>query len=81
MSTFEGVMHMQGLFVKLCNQASDLILTVHCEEPACAERALSMPRLFMKVRVMHALKVSNIAHQSGGKGVKRNRKVLKLSHA
>ena len=31
---------MKGLFVKLCNQASDLILTVHCEEPACAERAL-----------------------------------------
>ena len=39
-----------------------------------------MARLYMKVRIMHALKVSNSVNENCARGVKRNKKVLKLNH-
>ena len=41
----------------------------------------SMTYLYMKVRLMHALKVSNVVTQRNVAGVKRNRKLLKLNHS
>ena len=79
-SVFECVVHVQGIHVKLCNQVVKFVQTVHCGQTACAERASSMTRLYMQVRIKHALKVSNTMNESCANGVKRNRKVLKLNH-
>ena len=80
MSIFEFVMHMQGIHIELCNQVVEFVQAVHCGQAACAERASSMTRLYMKVRIKHALKVSNTMNESCARGVERNRKVLKLNH-
>ena len=57
-------MHMPGIHAKSCNQVIEFVRAVHCGKAACAERASSMSRLYMKVRIMHALKVSNTMNDS-----------------
>ena len=71
---------MQGIHVNLCNEIVEFVQAVHCGQAACAVRACSIARLYMKVRIMHAMRVSNTRNESCDRGVRRNRKVFKLNH-
>ena len=74
--TFPHRMHMNGLLQRLSGSAKDCLKL--CDKSEFQERSFSMVKLFMKVRLHHALKMSNIERKvSTGK---RNRKVLKLMH-
>ena len=50
-----------------------------CKQEKCSVRIRSMVKLYMKVRIHHALKMSNM-NNSENKSGKHNRKMLKLSH-
>ena len=49
---------------------------VECHTIECQQKLVSVARLFMKVRIFHAIKSSNAANACTH--VKRNRKVMKL---
>ena len=69
-------MHMNGLLQRLSGSPKYCLKL--CDKSEFQERSFSMVKLFMKVRLHHALKMSNIERKvSTGK---RNRKVLKLMH-
>jgi hypothetical protein len=75
-STFEWVIHMPFIVNRLCNSSEEILQMVSCEH--CQDKARAMARLFMRVRVFHALKVNNL--ENSAKSLKRNRKMLKLAH-
>ena len=80
---FPSVMHTAGVMLKLNTNASRYLKECKletCGDKGCDDRLQSTVNLFMKTRVHHALRMSNIENQAGGKGVKRNRKLLKLKH-
>ncbi len=77
-STFEWIIYMPSLLARLCNSAKVLYPGCLCTDKTCKENLGRMVKLFMKVRVFHALKTSNLANST--KASRKNRKVLKLSH-
>ena len=81
MADFESLMHMHGVLARLCQHAEVLAKDLHCDDEVCASKVKSMTYLYMKVRLMHALKVSNVVTERNVAGVKRNRKLLKLNHS
>ena len=77
---FEGVMHLRGVLRRLCVNAEEVPVCnswMLCNEKHCVAKVQSMMALYMKVRVHHALKMSNKEDKNKGK---RNRKYLKLAH-
>ena len=51
----------------------------HVNKKKCSVRIRSMVKLYLKVRIHHALKMSNM-NNSGNKSGKCNREMLKHSH-
>ena len=75
---FEGVMHLKGVIRRLCLNAEDVCQSwLLCTDKDCFKKVQGMMFLYMKVRVHHALKMSNSEDKNKGK---RNRKYLKLAH-
>ena len=74
---FSHIVHMEKVLLRLVRYAEP-----HCEgtetcgDIACKQKLVSAARLYMKVRIFHAIKTSN-ANNACAHG-KRNRKVLKL---
>ena len=71
---------MQFILAKLAKSAEEYCSFLTCTQPKCQQRIHIMAIIFMKVRLMHALKRSN-AQNVKEKSGKRNRKMLKLTHA
>ena len=76
---FEGIVHMPFLLTRLCKSAEEYCQFLTCTEIKCKLRVKNMVKLYIKVRIFHALKRSN-AYNTEDKSVKRNRKILKLRH-
>ena len=76
---FEGIVHMPFHLTRLCKSADEYCQFLTCTEIKCKLRVQNMVKLYMKVRIFHALKHSN-AHNFEDKSIKHNRKILKLRH-
>ena len=76
---FEGIIHMSFVLNRLCKSAEEYCKFLSCKQEKCSVRIRSMVKLYMKVRIHHALKMSNM-NNSENKSGKRNRKMLKCSH-
>ena len=75
---FGVVMHMDNLLETLCKSTQKEVLLVHkCDNKNCLMRFYDSVKLYMTVRIHHALKISNIGMTYGHK---RNQKMLKLCH-
>ena len=76
---FAAVMQMTGVMRRLYKNMDGLSDGVlHCMNSSCLAKLCAMTKLYIKVRLHHALKWSNRQHKiTGGK---RNCKMLKLSH-
>ena len=71
-------MYQDDLLKTLCINAEKEMLHVHqCGKSACLTRLQQQVKLYMTIRIHHAIKISNIGMSSGHK---RNRKMLKLCH-
>ena len=78
-ATFEYITHMPSVLERLCKCADKYCSFLGCQANECSLRLKHMVKLYMKVRIFHALKKSNTQNVEA-KGLKRNRKMLKLSH-
>ena len=78
-TTFEYITHMPSVLGRLCKCADKYCSFLDCQANECLMRLKGMVKLYMKVRIFHALKKSNTQNVET-KGLKRNRKMLKLSH-
>ena len=78
-ATFEQIIYMPFLLARLCKSADEECQFLNCKELKCLQRLKSMLKLYMKVRMHHALKRNNVQIVDD-RSVKRNRKILKLSH-
>ena len=78
-ATFEYITHMPSVLDRLCKYADKYCSFLDCQANECLMRLKGMVKLYMKVRIVHALKKSNTQNVET-KGLKRNRKMLKLSH-
>jgi hypothetical protein len=77
---FDAVKYMSGVLVRLCKNVEHTGKDfLECDSSACNAKLYAMMKLYLKVRLFHALKTSNRSNKSK-KGVKRNRKMLKLQH-
>ncbi len=52
---------------------------LECQNTNCQIKLYEMIKLYFKVKMFHALKISNRENKNK-KGVKRNRKLMKLKH-
>lgn len=77
---FDAVKHMTGVLARLYRNIietkTDYLI---CNSDECHIKFTAMVKLYIRVRMFHALKMSNRANKNK-KGVKRNRKLLKLQH-
>ena len=76
---FEQIIYMLYILTRLCKSVEEYCQCVTCENLQCSIRLKNMTKLYMKVRFFHALKQIN-AKNCEEKGIKCNRKMLKLSH-
>ena len=67
------------ILATLCKSADREVRFRNCVKDSCILKLQAMIKLYMKVRIRHAIKMSN-AQIGEDKTVKRNRKMLKLSH-
>ena len=75
---FGGIMYEKAVLKTLCTHAGDEIpQLINCGNVHCTMRLHKYVRLYMTVRIHHAIKISNIGMSSG---YRRNRKMLKLCH-
>ena len=75
---FGGEIYEKDLLKTLCSNAGNEISHIHkCGNVHCFARLREYVKLYMTVRIHHAIKISNIGMFSG---YKRNRKMLKLCH-
>ena len=75
---FGGIVHTKGVLQTLCRSNDEEIKKFYkCGNAVCLERIHQYVKLYMTVRIHHALKTCNIGHTHGHK---RNRKMLKLCH-
>ena len=74
-----AVMHMEGVMRRLFkNMSKSLGKMLECNKEECSVKLRGMIWLYLKVRLHHALRISNRQHKiTGGK---RNRKMMKLMH-
>ena len=74
-----AVMHMEGVMRRLFkNVSKSLGKMLECNKEECSVKLRGMILLYLKVRLHHALRISNRQHKiTGGK---RNRKIMKLMH-
>ena len=73
---FDGIMHQNDLFKTLCKTVEKDITELHkCSITQCLHRLHKYVKLYITVRIHHALKISNIGMKYGHK---RNRKMLRL---
>lgn len=73
-------MHLPGVLESLVKNTQKEIETFEkCDNPTCKLRVRYMTKLYMKVKLHHTLKMSNISNYFSA-GCKRNRKILKLIH-
>ena len=61
---------------RLCKSAEEYCKFLSCKQEKCSVRIRSMVKLYMKVRIHHALKMNNMDN-SENKSEKHNRKMLK----
>ena len=74
---FSHIVHMEKVLLRLVCYAEPYCEgTETCGDIACKQKLVSAARLYMKVRIFHAIKTSN-ANNACAHG-KRNRKILKL---
>ena len=75
---FGGVMYEKDVLKTLCMHAcGEIPQMIQCRNASCTTRLHEYVKLYMKIRIHHAIKISNIGMASGHK---RNRKMLKLCH-
>ena len=75
---FGGIMYEKDVLKTLCEHASSEIpQLIKCGNVHCTIRLHEYVKLYMTIRIHHAIKMSNIGMSSGHK---RNRKMLKLCH-
>ena len=77
---FDTVKYMNSILVRLCKNSEDIGKHfLKCKSLQCNTKLYAMIKLYLKVRMFHALKTSNLENKNK-KGVKRNRKLLNLQH-
>ena len=76
---FEGIIYMLFVLNRLCKSAEEHSEFLSCKQKKCSVRIRSVVKLYIKVRIHHVLKMSNM-NTSENKSGKHNRKMLKLSH-
>ena len=52
----EGIIHKPHILARLCKCADDFYTFLKCKEVKCSMQLKSMVKLYMKVRIFHALK-------------------------
>ena len=76
---FETVVHSPGVMMRLCKNAEFLFERfVTCNSPKCVSKVQNLVKMYMKLRMFFALKLSNRENRKAG--TKRNRKMIKLQH-
>ena len=78
-ATFYKVIYTSFVLVQLSKSGDEYCQFLKCQSIKCSLRLKSMIKLYMKVRLFHALKQSNIPNVEDKSG-KHNRKMLKISH-
>ena len=78
-SSFEQIIYMPFILTQLCKLADEECQFFTCQEMKCILKVKNMVKLYMKVRMHHGLKRSNMQNVED-KGTKRKRKMVKLSH-
>ena len=78
-ASFEQIIYMPFILTQLCKTADEECQFLTCQEMKCILKVKNMVKLYMKVRIHHALKRSNMQNVED-KGTKRKRKMVKLSH-
>ena len=75
---FGGIMYEKDVLKTLCEHGCDEIpQLIKCGNVHCTIRLHEYVKLYMTIRIHHAIKISNICMSSGHK---RNRKMFKLCH-
>ena len=75
---FGGIMYEKDVLKKLCEHGcGEIPQLIKCGNVHCTIRLHEYVKLYMTIRIHHAIKISNICMSSGHK---RNRKMLKLCH-
>ena len=62
-ASFEQIIYMPFILTWLCKTADEECQFLTCSEMKCTVRVKSMIKLYMKVRMHHALKKSNIQNE------------------
>ena len=75
----EGIIHMPPVLARLCKGTDDFCTFLKCKEVQCSLQLKSMVKVYMKVQIFHALKISNVQINQEKMG-KCNGKMLKLSY-
>ena len=78
-TVFDNIIYMSYILTRLCKNAEDCCRFLTCSNPKCIATLHQIVKLYMKLRIFHALKQSNIRNVEDKSG-KRNRKMLKISH-
>ena len=78
-AVFDSIIYMSSVLTRLCKNAEDCCKFLTCSNTKCIATLHQMVKLYMKLRIFHALKQSNIQNTEDKSG-KRNRKMLKISH-
>ena len=78
---FDAVKCMTGVLARthknILSTGDDFL---NCDKPACKIKLNAMMKLYIRVRLYHALKTANRRNKSNKPGVKRNRKLMILQH-
>ena len=77
-NSFRILLHSHGILNKMCTNATYLCKGwLLCNEELCMKKVVGMARLYLRLRIHFACKLSNTEDKNCGK---RNRKYLKLSY-
>ena len=76
---FRSIIGTPGIMATLCKSTDREVRFLNCVKDSCILKLQAMIKLYMKVRIHHAIKMSD-AQIGEDKTVKQNRKMLKLSH-
>ena len=78
-SVFDSIIYMSFVLTRLCKNAEDSCKFLTCSNAKCIATLHQIVKSYMKLRIFHALKQSNIQNTEDKSG-KQNRKMLKISH-
>ena len=77
---FDTVKFLDGILERLMTNVKDVQKDfLECQNTNCQIKLHEMIKLYFKVKMFYALKISNRENKNK-KGVKRNRKLMKLKH-